>query len=412
MKFRLLLLPLFLGLLLLPSAARGQSQNCSAITFQLTSSVTTTHDCSTPSLSPSGNAYTTTWSFHVTCNNTQTGTIYQQNDISFADNGHCGPLTSGQLLNCPPSYTYSKTVPSTSSSNTYNQLNFQGIDNVMTGGGSPCVPMNGATAFVQCLTQACSSSPPPPPPPTCDPSCCNPCIAKQLGSAPGFIVRASSLNPKLQLVQSTRCCNESPILIDIGGQGFSLTSAASGVTFDMAGTGNPIQIAWTAPGANNAFLALPGADGLVHNGKELFGNFTPQPSIAIRNGFAALAVYDDPKNGGNADGVIDERDAIFSSLRLWIDTDHDGISQPNELFTLPSLGVNSISLNYKADLRVDQYGNLFRYRAQVNPGSPTNTGRMAYDVFFSTLTQAGSAILSAASKCTVPETKEERPAKK
>jgi hypothetical protein len=182
----------------------------------------------------------------------------------------------------------------------------------------------------------------------------------------------------------------------------------------MAGTGNPIQIAWTAPGANNAFLALPGADGLVHNGKQMFGNFTPQPSIAIRNGFAALAVYDDPKNGGNSDGVIDSQDAIFSSLRLWIDANHDGISQPNELFTLPSLGVNSISLNYKADLRVDQYGNLFRYRAQVNPGDPATVGRMAYDVFFSTLTQPGSAVLTAA-KCAVPETKEgtqELPAKK
>src|SRR5258708_15031405 len=136
--------------------------------------------------------------------------------------------------------------------------------------------------------------PPPPPPPTCDPSCCNPCIAKQLGSAPGFIVRASSLNPRLQLVQSTRCCNESPILIDIGGQGFSLTSAATGVTFDMAGTGNPIQIASTAPGANNPFLPLPGDDGVVHNGKEMSRNFTPQPSIAIPNRFPAPAVYDDP----------------------------------------------------------------------------------------------------------------------
>src|SRR5712692_2381432 len=208
-----------------------------------------------------------------------------------------------------------------------------------------------------------NNCPSPPPPPTCDPSCCNPCIAKQLGSAPGFIVRASNLKPGLQLVQSTRCCNESPILIDIGGQGFSLTSAANGVTFDIAGTGNPIQLAWTAANANNAFLALPGPDGLVHTGKQLFGNFTPQPSIPIPNGFAALAVYDDPKNGGNGDGVIDSQDAIFSSLRLWIDTNHDGISQPNELFSLPSLGVNSISLNYKADLRVDQYGNLFRYRA-------------------------------------------------
>jgi len=203
----------------------------------------------------------------------------------------------------------------------------------------------------------------------------------------------------------------SPIIMDIDGNGFNLTSAAGGVTFDISGTGHPIEMGWTASGAANAFLALPGADGLVHNGKQLFGNFTPQPPSTTPNGFAALAVYDDPKNGGNGDGVIDARDAIFSSLRLWIDANHDGISQPEELHTLPSLGVTSISLNYKESRRTDQYGNVFRYRAQVDPGDPTNTGRMAYDVFFVTSQPTSKTIprsliprglIPDAHKCVVP----------
>lgn len=151
--------------------------------------------------------------------------------------------------------------------------------------------------------------------------------------------------------------------------------------------------------AETVFLTLPGADGLVHNGQQLFGNYTPQPQSATPNGFAALAVYDDPKNGGNGDGVIDSRDAIFSSLRLWIDANHDGISQPEELHTLPSLGVNSISLDYKSDRRTDQFGNVFHYRAKVNPGVATETGRIAYDVFFA----PDTALLSG--KCEVPTNK-------
>jgi hypothetical protein len=194
------------------------------------------------------------------------------------------------------------------------------------------------------------------------------------------------------------CVKVSPIVLDISGKGFFLTDAQNGVLFDP-GTGHPVQMAWTAKGADNAFLALPGADGLVHNGLQLFGNFTAQPVSDTPNGFAALAVYDDPKNGGNGDGVIDSRDAIFSSLRLWIDANHDGICQSGELHTLPSLGVNSLSLKYKEADKTDQYGNQFRFKGRVNPGDPSESkiDRTAYDVFFVIDEPSPTA-----SKCKVP----------
>lgn len=179
----------------------------------------------------------------------------------------------------------------------------------------------------------------------------------------------------------------SPILIDVAGQGFNRTSASNGVSFDISGTGAPVQMAWTAPGAQNAFLCLPDSTDRCDDGKDLFGDFTPQPSSQTPNGFAALAVYDQFANGGNGDGVIDANDAIFSSLRLWIDSNHDGISQPNEIFTLPALGVSSISLAYREDRKTDQYGNVFRYRAKVTMGSSEH---WAYDVFFTIATSTAS----------------------
>jgi len=182
------------------------------------------------------------------------------------------------------------------------------------------------------------------------------------------------------------CTGGSPIILDISGKGFHLTSAEDGVSFDIAGVGSPIQIGWTAKEADNAFLALPAADGLIHSGKQLFGNFTPQPPSPDPNGFLALAVYDKPAIGGNGDGIIDSRDAIYSHLRLWIDANHDGISQPEELHSLSSLGVLSLSLHDTLSRRVDQYGNLFRYKAAVDPNDPdpAHVGRVAYDVFFVT----------------------------
>jgi hypothetical protein len=177
----------------------------------------------------------------------------------------------------------------------------------------------------------------------------------------------------------------SPIIIDTDGKGFHLTSARNGVRFDIAGDGHVVQMAWTAAGSTNAFLALP-HNGEIVTGKDLFGNFTPQPPSDHPNGFLALAEYDKVEKGGNGDGLIDETDAIFPSLRLWIDKNHNGIAEPEEVFTLPELGVFSISVRYRQSRREDIFGNLFRYKARINltdsEENESKAGPLAYDVFF------------------------------
>jgi len=173
---------------------------------------------------------------------------------------------------------------------------------------------------------------------------------------------------------------KSPVLVDVLGNGLALTSADRGVTFDITGTGNMEQLSWTQAGSDDAFLALDrNGNGLIDNGGELFGNFTPQPiplDGSERNGFWALTGFD-----SNHDGKIDRRDTVFSSLRLWQDMNHNGISEPSELHTLEGLGLKSIDLDYRESRRRDRFGNWFRYRAKVKDSRDTQLGRWAWDVF-------------------------------
>ncbi len=100
---------------------------------------------------------------------------------------------------------------------------------------------------------------------------------------------------------------------------------------------------------DDAFLFVDEyGDGMVHDGRQLFGN-----TDGHANGFEKLASYDD-----NADGVIDENDAIWDQLRVWVEKTEDGVSGADETMSLSEAGITSINVGYQNVREDDGKGNL------------------------------------------------------
>ncbi len=180
-------------------------------------------------------------------------------------------------------------------------------------------------------------------------------------------------------------CTETPIVIDVLGNGFNLTNLAGGVSFDLDADGTAEHLSWTSAGSDDAWLALDRNDnGTIDTGVELFGEFTPQPEPPVggrKNGFIALAELDKSANGGNGDGNITAADAAYANLRVWRDDNHNGVSEPGELVGLEAVALAVIDLDYKESKVTDQHGNRFRFRTKVKNAAGQQLGRWIYDVF-------------------------------
>jgi hypothetical protein len=50
---------------------------------------------------------------------------------------------------------------------------------------------------------------------------------------------------------------------------------------------------------------------------------------------------------------------------VWIDENHNGISEPNELYPLQDLGIFRIDLSYYLAWYVDENGNVYRYKSKI-----------------------------------------------
>ncbi|NLD47470.1 MAG: hypothetical protein GX660_09755, partial [Clostridiaceae bacterium] len=99
------------------------------------------------------------------------------------------------------------------------------------------------------------------------------------------------------------------------------------INFDLDFDGKTEQISFVSK--ESGFLALDlNNDGVINDGRELFG---PQTG----DGFSELAKYDLDENNW-----IDENDAVFSKLKIWVKDD----SGKDMLFTLAEKGIGALYL--------------------------------------------------------------------
>jgi hypothetical protein len=176
-------------------------------------------------------------------------------------------------------------------------------------------------------------------------------LALALGCLPGAMQRAAA--PQTTSLASI----VAPLILDIDGDGLHLRPPREGVLFDLLGDGVTSPVGWTRAGSDDVFLANDFThDGRLNGGLELVSGAEVGP-----NAFAALAQFD-----SNRDGSVDANDVAFrEELLCWRDDNHNGRSEPDELFHPSTLGVVALRLGYEAVSEPDEFGNVVVFKGQA-----------------------------------------------
>ncbi|WP_145840404.1 calcium-binding protein [Denitratisoma sp. DHT3] len=184
-------------------------------------------------------------------------------------------------------------------------------------------------------------------------------------------------NPPLKAPFDKAEATLSPIVLDLDGNGIATRGIGEGAYFDYDGNGFAQRTGWVSSGDGLLVRDL-NQDGKISTGAELFGNQTrlKDGSLAA-NGFLALADLDD-----NRDEKIDLQDAAWQEIKLWQDTNSDGISQAGELKTLEAAGIRSLNTAYVSTPNTDTHGN--QHLQQSTYTKTAGSSGQAEDVWFLT----------------------------
>lgn len=154
-----------------------------------------------------------------------------------------------------------------------------------------------------------------------------------------------------------------PLVLDLDGDGVRLTDYVSApVLFDIDNDGGSLEeTGWVSSGDGIVVVDRDGNGKIDHIGEtlsEYFGGAAGSGGNAgekrFKNGFDALKSLD-----SNGDAVFDDKDAAWSSVKVWVDGNHDGKSwddangngavdagEASELKSLSALGISRIDLAY------------------------------------------------------------------
>jgi hypothetical protein len=172
---------------------------------------------------------------------------------------------------------------------------------------------------------------------------------------------------------------DSPLVLDLNGDGVQTVDISHGAMFDLQATGTAQATGWVD--AHDGLLAMDlNHDGKINSGAELFGNSTLlADGRNATSGWTALAQYD-----SNVDGKLDAQDAVFDALMVWQDANSNGLTDAGELRSLKDVGVISINLSHDSTI-THQNGNLLQ-----GVSSYTSTDGQTHEVadaWFQTVTE-------------------------
>ncbi len=169
-----------------------------------------------------------------------------------------------------------------------------------------------------------------------------------------------------------------PLVIDLDGDGIEMNPIHKGVNFDFYGTGAKQATAW--PTSDDGLLVLDrDGSGAIESGMELFGNVDSD----FADGFEQLALLD-----SNSDGLVTAADARFADIRVWQDSDMNGVSTPAELHSLLELGITAIPTQ-GAEVSMRSGGTRIPFAAEAITTSGT---MLVGDAFFATAPYASNRL--------------------